>query len=104
MKQGRNKTEDARNDRDLEVVLCVEENDGKISTRKLEDDIGIDYTTAFRVLKRHKYYAYKYEKHQDLRDGDEIRQQEFCFHMMERANMDREFLKTFLSLTNAHLP
>ena len=64
---------DARNDRDLQVLLCVEENDGKISTRKLEDDIGLDHTTALRALKRHKYYSYKYEKHQELRDRDEIR-------------------------------
>ena len=85
--------EDARNDTDLEVLLCVEENDGKISTRKLEDEIGIDHTTAFRILKRHKYYSFKYEKHQELRDGDEIRRQAFCFDMMERANTDREFLK-----------
>src|SRR6202042_1696954 len=41
---------DARNDRDLQVLLCVEENDGKISTRKLEDEIGLDHTTAVRVL------------------------------------------------------
>lgn len=85
--------ENVRNDRDLEVLLHVEENEGKVSTRKLKDIIGKDQSTALRILKRHKYFSYKYERHQELRDGDEIRRQEFCFDMMERANMDREFLK-----------
>lgn len=88
-----NQREDVRNYGDLDVLLHVEENKGNISTRQLEDISGKDHTTAFRILKRHKYFSYKYEKHQELRDGDEIRRQEFCFNVMERANMDREFLK-----------
>ena len=85
--------EDVRRDRDLDILLHVEENEGKISTRQLKNITGEDHSTAFRILKRHKYFSYKYERHQELRDGDEIRRQEFCLDVMERANMDREFLK-----------
>ena len=60
--------ENVRDDRDLEVLLHVEENEGKVSTRKLKDIIGKDQSTALRILKRHKYFPYKLERHQELRE------------------------------------
>ena len=78
---------------DLDVLLQVEEKKGAVSTRVLGETVGKDNSTVWRILTKHKYYSYKYQKHQELREGDEIRRADFCFQMMERANNDRHFLK-----------
>lgn len=43
--------------------------------------------------KKYKYRSYKYERHQELREGDEERRSNFCFDLMERCNIDRNFLE-----------
>lgn len=53
----------------MKVLKCVEDNEGDISTRQIEESIGIDQTAASRTLKR---------------------PQEFSFDLMERANINSE--------------
>jgi hypothetical protein len=80
------------NNADLDVLLHVEENKG-ISTRLLGKVVGKDHSTVLRKLKKYKYHPYKYQRHQELREGDEIRRADFCFEVMEMANNDRDFLR-----------
>lgn len=80
-----------RDNGDLDILLRVEENK-MLSTRILGQAVGKHQTTVLRTLKKHKYFPYKYEKHQELREGDEERRMAFCFEVMERANNNRDFL------------
>jgi len=84
--------EEQENNTDLEILLHVEENSG-LSTRCLGEVVDKHHTTVWRKLKKYKYHPYKYQKHQELREGDEFRRAEFCFNVMERANNDRSFLR-----------
>lgn len=81
-----------RDNRDLDILLHVEENK-TISTRILGKAVEKHQTTVLRTLRKHKYFPYKYQKHQELREGDEERRTAFCFEVMERANNNRDFLK-----------
>lgn len=87
-----NRPVERANDKDLELLLHVEEN-RNVSTRVLGNILDTDHSTVLRTLKKYNYKSYKYQRHQELRDGDEMRRADFCFDMMERANNDRLFLR-----------
>jgi len=80
------------NNTDLEILLHIEENSG-LSTRCLGETVSKHHSTVWRKLKKYKYHPYKYQKHQELRAGDEIRRAEFCLNIMEKANNDQHFLR-----------
>ena len=67
-----------------------------VSTRVLGQEVNKHHKTVLRTLEKHKYYSYKFEKHQELPEGYEEGRMAFCFEMMERANNDRNFLKKYL--------
>ena len=61
----------------INVLLAVTENPG-ISTRKIEQNIGVAKSTAQFILNKHKFHPYKYRICQGLRPGDAERRRTFC--------------------------
>lgn len=80
------------NDRDLNVLLRVEENKN-VSTRTVGNAVEMHHSSVLRILQKHHYHSYKYERHQELLQGDEERRSNFCFTLMEMSNNNREFLR-----------
>ena len=91
MRENNDRVHPQRNENDLDVLLQIEE-EKQVSTRVLGETVGKHHTTAWRILKKHNFKSFKYAKHQELLDGDAERRANFCFEMMERVNIDREFL------------
>ena len=89
--QNVNRAEEGDN-KDLNILLQVKENK-MVSTRILGPVVERHQTIVLHTLKKHKYFSYKFQKHQELREGDEERRMAFCFEVMERANNNRDFIR-----------
>lgn len=85
----RNYTEDD----EVNILAAVEVNPN-ISVRSVARELGLDQSYIHRMLKKHKYHAYKYSKHQELLPQDEERRNYFCENMLERCNANANFLST----------
>lgn len=80
------------NENKLNILLCVTENPNK-SVRQIAAELNVQPTTVYNVLKKEKYKSYKYSKHQELFEADKMARIEFCENIMNKANLDRNFLK-----------
>lgn len=59
------------------VLLAVTENPG-VSTREIDENVGVAKSTAQFILKKQKFHPYKYRICQGLRPGDAERRRSFC--------------------------
>lgn len=74
------------------VLASVTENP-RLSLRQIAENLGVHHTTVLRILKRNQFRSYKFQRHQELVEGDMMTRNEFCNIIMEKANEDRNFLK-----------
>lgn len=74
-------------------VLAAVINNPNISTRDIGKELNIHPTTAFKILKKHKYISYKYSNHHELLERDYFSRMLFCETIMDMANRDRNFIK-----------
>ena len=70
-KNENNRAEKRDNASDLNILLHAEENKVIFSTTAQGKTVGKHHSTALLVLQKQKYRSYKYEKHQDLLEGNE---------------------------------
>lgn len=65
-----------------------------ISSRSIADTCHVSRSTVMRILKKHRFHAYKIQRHQELLPGDYEDRQTFCEIMMEKSNTDPDFLSS----------
>lgn len=80
------------NENKFNILLCVTENPN-ISVRQIASELNLHPSTVHKVLKKEKYYSYKYSKHQELFEPDKFTRSVFCETIIEKSNLDRNFLK-----------
>lgn len=59
------------------------------STRRIAQECGVGPSTVKRILKKHKYHDYKFQKVQKLHAGDSDRRLEFCRWYNRILRIDR---------------
>lgn len=80
---------------EINVLACVNA-DSTISTRQIENDIGVNRESARRILKKHKFKPYKYQIHQHLGLNDFPRRLQYCQWFMEKHNINNNFSRMIL--------
>lgn len=77
-------------------VLASVENHMEMSSRQIAMEFGICQASVIRILKKHGYKSYKFEKHQELRENDAESRVAFCERMFEDINNNENFLRSIL--------
>lgn len=75
-----------------ERILAMINLDPSSSIRRIANELDCTSTFVYKVLKKHGYYSYKIQRHQELFPFDEENRIVFCEEMQNRANTDRTFL------------
>lgn len=78
------------------AVLARVNMDGKISTRGIQAQDGIPKSTVSKILRKHKYYPYKFNVSQTLLPGDSDRRMNFCRWYVDQNVRDANFYKRIL--------
>lgn len=76
-----------------ENVLALIEANPTLSLREIATEVGISHVTVYNILKKYKYYPYKFHCHQELLPQDFENRASFCEIIMEKANESRDFIK-----------
>lgn len=79
----------------LDVLARIEEN-WYTNITNISREIDVSRTTVWRILKKHKYHAYKAQTHHNLIDGDEVARLEFCNIFIDRIANEDLFLRRVL--------
>lgn len=72
------------------VLLAVIENPG-ISTREIEENVGVAKSTTQFILRKQKWHPYKYRLCQGLRPGDAGRRRTFCEWYTRKCHDNGDF-------------
>lgn len=80
---------------EIDVLAYVEANP-QTSTRTVASLLNVSHSSIDKVLKKHKYYPFKYRQVQSLYPGDEDRRLTFCAWLLENAVGNRHFLKSII--------
>lgn len=76
---------------DDDVVLNMVQREPEISLRNIERRIGVNKSSAQRILKRHKYHAYHIQRLQTLLPTDYAPRVEFCRQMLQKLEENENF-------------
>lgn len=95
-----------------DVTVCASfENNPEQSLLHAGNELNISAHTVRNILKKYKYKCYKIKKSHELLPRDYIQRMEFCETVMERGNVDNEFISNILftdessfTLTGLHNP
>lgn len=82
----------AVHDREIDIMAAVRANPN-ISVRQLSAENGLSKSYVHKILKKHKFKSYKYQPHQELREGDSENRSAFCQIMMDKSNNEPDFLE-----------
>jgi hypothetical protein len=77
------------------VVSTVGVN-GRTSVRKLARQLELSPTSVQRILKKNKFFPYKYQAHQKMETDDTAKRSDFSQEMIERINDDPTLLRRIL--------
>lgn len=80
---------------EINVLACVNA-DPNISTRQIENEVGVNRESARKILKKHNYKPYKYQIHQHLGVNDFARRVQYCRWFMENHNHNNNFHRLIL--------
>lgn len=72
-------------------VLATVSNNPAISCKRVEDEVGVSKSRANRILKKNKYYPYKFNIVQELHPGDAQKRVEFCQWYLNQIEEDENF-------------
>lgn len=94
--QRRNRIKTARTEERRNQLEHLVEQNCKTSTKKLAVRLGISKSSTFRLLKQEKYHCYRFQNHQELRNGDCDKRILFCQTLFDKINNDENFLNNIL--------
>lgn len=66
------------------------------SLNDAQRDLGIQYVSIYRVLKKHKYHPFSYQLVQHLKPGDYERRVFFCEWLLIKCQENENFLKNVI--------
>lgn len=90
---------------DLEITVCAAVEDNPyLSLNALADQLNINRSRVRRILKKNKYFSFKLRVTQELVPGDALRRMTFCEEMVERLNVNPEFVKNILFTDESCFP
>ncbi|XP_071056990.1 uncharacterized protein [Onthophagus taurus] len=89
-------------DEEINVLAAVTAN-SSISSREMENDLGISRNRCLRVLHKHKYKPYVPRIMHHLRDGDTQRRLEFCRWYVDQVNENPVFSRAIIWTDEAHI-
>jgi len=103
-KHKRNRQPFVRQDeRNLLICASVEQNP-KISSLGISEQLDISKSTVCRVLKKNKYHAYRLQKTNEIFPEDEEQIMEFCENMMHICNQNANFIANILFTDESTFP
>lgn len=79
-----------------EEVLERVENNPRISTRQMSDELQVDHVTIWRILNTDLLYPYHLQRVQGLLERDFEPRVQYCQWLLRKIDEDRSFLKRIL--------
>lgn len=73
-------------------ILGMFETNGRLSVREVSDALSCSPSFVFKVLKKHKYKAFKIKPVQNLHEGDAVRRYNFCQWLTQNCQNNSSFL------------
>ena len=78
----------------VQVCAAAEVRNGEnFTTRSIAADLGISKSSVASILKKNKYYPYRLQRHQELRNNDTERRSEFCNSMLQELDFNANMLQ-----------
>lgn len=84
--------DDVEIDDEIDVLAAFEANPN-LSVRQVARECGKSHMHIHRILRKHKYFPYKYSTQQELVAGDSDKRITFCESMLEKCNDDDTVLE-----------
>lgn len=94
---------DERMQREILVCAAAEINDPCSSTQ-LAEETQVSSRTVRNILARNGYKCRKIQTTQEIFEGDRFRRMQFCEEVIERANLDENFLSKILFTDESSFP
>lgn len=95
VKKRRTRYQVRHTDNEINVLAQIHINPEN-STRRIAKECVVGTSTVKRILKKHKYHGYKFQKVQKLHAGDSDRRLMFCRWYSRKLRNDRSFNKKIL--------
>ena len=80
----------------LDVMLALEEEEGRISLSRVEEKLGMSKTTIWRILVGEGFHPYKIHYTQELKPSDHGARVQFAERQLDFAAADQNYASKIL--------